>query len=290
MNVKKALTWPVIILAVFLGARCSTGWGGSVRGILKDHLRSSRISDSNAIGVAQATLTDFELRMGTDATPQAKEQIKILQEFLTLGGYYQGPINGWFGPTLDEAVKTYQRDRSLATTGTVCSTLFSMIVHEPDKTKPEGQKHAPPGGVGEEFLSMEGAASDPRIKEIAKNLVGNCPMVTAYRIYKYVSEHISYSFYYNSQQGALGALSSGSANCCDQSNLHVALLRAAGIPAKYGHGTCQFTSGTYGHVWAYAFIDGAWLPIDTTSSRNSLGTIVSNHPLGEYTTSANLDF
>ena len=94
-------------------------------------------------------------------------------------------------------------------------------------------------------------------------------------IYNWVRDNLAYSFYYNTQKGALGTLQSMSANCCDHAHLVVALARAAGLPARYVHGYCYFTSsGTwYGHVWAEIYVDGTWITADATSSRNSLGVI-----------------
>ncbi len=95
----------------------------------------------------------------------------------------------------------------------------------------------------------------------------------AQAIFNWVRDHISYSFYYNTKKGALGALSSRSANCVDNSHLMVALARAAGIPARYQHGTCRFASGTYGHVWAQLYVNGKWYYADGISKSNSFGTI-----------------
>ncbi|MDD3455098.1 MAG: transglutaminase family protein, partial [Methanobacteriales archaeon] len=75
--------------------------------------------------------------------------------------------------------------------------------------------------------------------------------------------------------GAVGTLKYRTANCCDHAHLVVALARAAGLPARYVHGICTFSSGTYGHVWAELYVDGKWYSADATSSRNSLGVINS---------------
>ena len=96
----------------------------------------------------------------------------------------------------------------------------------------------------------------------------------AVRIFNWVRDHISYSFYYNTKYGALGTLNKRSANCVDTAHLLIALERAAGIPARYKHGTCRFTSGTwYGHVWAQVYVNGKWYNADATSDRNSFGVI-----------------
>jgi transglutaminase-like putative cysteine protease len=94
-------------------------------------------------------------------------------------------------------------------------------------------------------------------------------------IYNYVRDQISYSFYYDTRYGALGTLHAKTGNCVDQAHLVIALYRAAGLPARYGHGTCTFNSGTYGHVWAQVLIGDTWVVSDPTSTRNSFGKVVN---------------
>jgi hypothetical protein len=95
----------------------------------------------------------------------------------------------------------------------------------------------------------------------------------AVNIFNWVRDNVSYAFYYDTQKGALGTLSAGSGNCCDTTHLLIALTRAAGIPAEYVHGTCAFSSGTYGHVFAKVYVDGTWYYADAISSRNYFGVI-----------------
>jgi hypothetical protein len=92
-------------------------------------------------------------------------------------------------------------------------------------------------------------------------------------IFNWVRDNIGYSFYYDTQYGAVGTLNSRTANCCDTSHLMVALARAAGLPARYVHGVCTFSSGTYGHVFAQIYVSETWYYADGTSSRNSFGVI-----------------
>ena len=95
-------------------------------------------------------------------------------------------------------------------------------------------------------------------------------------IYNYVRDQISYSFYYDTRYGALGTLHAKTGNCVDQAHLVIALYRAAGLPARYAHGTCVFSSGsTYGHVWAQVLIGDTWVVSDPTSTRNSFGKVVN---------------
>ena len=119
-------------------------------------------------------------------------------------------------------------------------------------------------------------SNNPTIKALAASITkGSTSQYTkAAKIFNWVRDHLSYSFYYNTQKGALGTLKSRSANCADTSHLMVALERAAGIPARYNHGSCRFSSGhVYGHVWAQVYVNGKWYYADGTSSRNSFGVV-----------------
>jgi len=94
------------------------------------------------------------------------------------------------------------------------------------------------------------------------------------KIFNWVRDNLSYSFYYNTKYGAVNTYLNREGNCVDHSHLLIALARAAGIPAKYMHGTCNFTSGNvYGHVWAQLWVDGKWYDADAISSKNTLGVI-----------------
>ena len=99
------------------------------------------------------------------------------------------------------------------------------------------------------------------------------PYAKALALYNWLHTHENYQFYSNSVKGAVGTLCSGYGNCCDLSNLMVAFARAAGIPARYVHGYCHFSSAWYGHVWAQLYVNGQWINADLSSSRNSFGVI-----------------
>ncbi len=122
--------------------------------------------------------------------------------------------------------------------------------------------------------------NDPRIQSLAASLTQSAD--TAYgkatNIFNWVRDNIVYEFYYNTKDngaisGAVSTLLAKTGNCVDTSHLLIALARAAGIPARYEHGTCTFTTGTYGHVWAQLWIDGKWYNADAISLKNTLGVI-----------------
>ena len=111
------------------------------------------------------------------------------------------------------------------------------------------------------------------VDSVIKGLTSVKDKATA--IFNYVRDKISYSFYYDTKYGAAGTLNAKCGNCVDQSHLLVAMFRTAGIAARYVHGSCTFTSGTYGHVWVQVLVDGQWTVADATSSRNSLGKVAN---------------
>ncbi|WP_409199467.1 transglutaminase domain-containing protein [Methanobrevibacter sp. DSM 116169] len=131
------------------------------------------------------------------------------------------------------------------------------------------------GGLPSQVSIVYSGGSSATIKALAESLTAG---LTSEReiatvLFNYVRDNINYQSYYDTIKGAEGALSSGGANCCDQTHLLIALLRESGLTARYVHGNCYFSSGWIGHVWAEINIDGSWVTADTTSSRNSLGVI-----------------
>jgi hypothetical protein len=113
------------------------------------------------------------------------------------------------------------------------------------------------------------------IKSLASSLTSSLSSTydKATAIFNWVRDNLSYSFYYNTVRGAVGTLNDRTGNCVDHSHLLIALSRAAGIPARYVHGICNFSSGTYGHVWAQLYVDGKWYSADAISNSNSFGVI-----------------
>ena len=128
-------------------------------------------------------------------------------------------------------------------------------------------------------------STDSRIIALASSITQGSSSAKdrATKLFNWVRDNIGYSFYYDTNYGAVGVLNSRTANCVDTSHLLVALSRASGIPARYVHGVCKFSSGTwYGHVWAQLYVDGTWYNADAISYRNSLG-VINNWNTASYT-------
>jgi hypothetical protein len=127
-------------------------------------------------------------------------------------------------------------------------------------------------------------SNNPTIIALANKITAGLitPYAKAVALFNWVTDNISYSFYYNTLYGAVGTLKAGTGNCCDHSNLMVALARAAGIPARYQQGYCDFSDGWYGHVWAQLYVNGQWYYADTISTLNTFG-VINNWNLNTYT-------
>nr|WP_319372587.1 transglutaminase-like domain-containing protein [uncultured Methanobacterium sp.] len=142
-----------------------------------------------------------------------------------------------------------------------------------------------PAGYSQYCLPTLNCQSDnPSIIALANNISNSA--FSAYdmaaRIFNWVRDNTGYEFYYNTEKGAVGTLQSGAGNCVDTTHLLVALCRAAGLPARYVHANCYFSSGNwYGHVWAMIYVNGQWCWADATSYRNELG-VINNWDTGSY--------
>jgi len=145
------------------------------------------------------------------------------------------------------------------------------------KIKSASKQNQDPNNELSEYLTATAncQVNDPSIQSLASKLTSglSSDWDKAKAIFNWVRDNINYSFYYNTKYGAVGTLKSRTANCCDHAHLVVALARATGLPARYKHGICTFSSGTYGHVWSQIYIGGTWYDADATSIRNSLGVI-----------------
>lgn len=119
-------------------------------------------------------------------------------------------------------------------------------------------------------------SSDSEISELASSLTQGITSAydKAVKIFNWVRDNITYTFYYNTKYGANGTLDNKTGNCVDHSHLLVALARSAGIPSRYLHADCTFNGGSlYGHVWVQLLINNRWYDADTISTENVLGVI-----------------
>lgn len=93
-------------------------------------------------------------------------------------------------------------------------------------------------------------------------------------IFLYARDKWNWENYSNTRKGALKTIMEKGGNCCDMTHAVVAMCRAAGIPARYIHGQCYFSSGVIGHVIPDIYVDGEWFICDPTNKNATFGNPV----------------
>lgn len=90
-------------------------------------------------------------------------------------------------------------------------------------------------------------------------------------IFDYARDEWEWLDYNNTSKGAAGTIEAKGGNCCDLTHAIVAMSRAAGIPARYRHAQCQYSSSVIGHVIAEIYVDGVWYLADASNNENTFG-------------------
>jgi transglutaminase-like putative cysteine protease len=126
-------------------------------------------------------------------------------------------------------------------------------------------------------------ADHPKIVETAARVVADAtdPRERAVRLFYWVRDGIAYCI--ESERSALEVLEEGRGVCVTKALLHVALLRAAGVPARIGHADyrahvlrAMFPDRYMDrqpevypmHTFAEVLLDGEWITCDATVDRN----------------------
>ena len=92
-------------------------------------------------------------------------------------------------------------------------------------------------------------------------------------IFNYARDEWEWENYNNTKKGAALTITSKAGNCCDLSHAICAMCRLSGIPCRYFHAQCKYSSGVIGHVISQPFTDGEWHWADASNNGNSYGTV-----------------
>ena len=95
----------------------------------------------------------------------------------------------------------------------------------------------------------------------------------AVAIFNYARDEWTWEDYMNTRKGAVGTINAKGGNCCDLSHAVLAMARLSGIPGRYFHAQCHYSSGYIGHVVSQLFVDGQWNMADASNDGNSFGTV-----------------
>lgn len=93
-------------------------------------------------------------------------------------------------------------------------------------------------------------------------------------IFEYARTEWVWEDYNNTRKGSVGTIKAKAGNCCDLSNAICAMARLSGIPARYFHAQCKYSSGYIGHVISQLFVDGKWEFADASNDSNTFGSVV----------------
>lgn len=96
----------------------------------------------------------------------------------------------------------------------------------------------------------------------------------AYALYKWMDNHVGYSYYTNHQRSETTVMNKGSGNCVDNSRLYRLLCLSVGIKCTFlKSGSCCCTNGrTVGHQFNKVYIDGKGITVDCGRSMASWGS------------------
>lgn len=232
--------------------------------------------------VARAVKSQSTLKNGSFNLAQYMDVTKRVLNYMNTNGRMPNYVTTVFGRMspeqyLDMACRIlgfYNQNNRLPNSVTIGRTVGAATT---SATSASGGTKQPIPSDLQAYLKATGncQVTNSQIQNLAQQITGGSNDINAAtRLFNWVRDNVSYSFYYNTQRGAVKTMNDRKGNCVDQAHLLVALSRAAGIPARYVHGTCKFTSGnTYGHVWAEVWVNGKWYTVDPTSVRNKFGVI-----------------
>lgn len=99
------------------------------------------------------------------------------------------------------------------------------------------------------------------------------PREKAVAIFEYARDEWTWENYNNTKRGAVGTINAKCGNCCDLSHAVCAMARLSGLPARYFHAQCNYSSGVIGHVISQIYLDGTWYYADASNDGNEFGTV-----------------
>ncbi len=117
------------------------------------------------------------------------------------------------------------------------------------------------------------AVGDPVVKaamDAALKGVADTPRAKAEALFNYSRDEWEWEDYMNTKKGSVKTIEAKGGNCCDLSHALVAMCRTAGLPARYMHGQCQYSS-VIGHVFVEIWVDGKWYICDPSNNSNTFG-------------------
>lgn len=129
-------------------------------------------------------------------------------------------------------------------------------------------------GDGQAFINKYNV--DSKIVKQANSIIGNAKTdnAKAKAIWKWMRDHIKYSYYSCTKKGALGTLNKRKGNCADQTHLYMSLAGSVGLQVRCNH--------IKGHFYPETKVNGKWFATDTTTSKGWGGHAMNGGHLAYY--------
>lgn len=183
------------------------------------------------------------------------------------------PSNPGYMPKLTMVVTEHDNQMNLRTYAIVLARVFNYFV------KNEGKWPEEVSAWPASFLDAvrNCPKEDPLVKSTLEAALKGVSSDASNRekaeaIFKYARDEWEWEDYSNTKKGALGTINAKKGNCCDLTHATLAMCRLAGIPARYLHGQCYFSSGVIGHVIPEIYVDGKWWICDPSNNSATFGT------------------
>ena len=112
------------------------------------------------------------------------------------------------------------------------------------------------------------AAKDAALAKLPANATD---VQKAVALFEYARDEWEWEDYMNTRKGSVKTIQAKGGNCCDLTHATLAMCRAAGIPARYMHGQCYFSSGVIGHVIPEIWAGGRWWVSDPSNNSATMG-------------------
>lgn len=216
--------------------------------------------------------------------------VKNIQTWLNTFKFNNGTtliVDGKYGTITSNAVKQFQKTVNIKQDG-ICGPVTLGYMYDYGKSHVAGSTTVKatttttveciPTDIQQYLKATKNCQStDKVIVSAARAIIGTSTSLKdkATKIFNWVRDNTSYTFYSNTKYGAKKAYTVRLMNCCDMAHLCNALARAVGIPARYLHVSAKFSSGTYGHVVSQLYYGGKWYNADATDNDNTLGNVTN---------------
>jgi peptidoglycan hydrolase-like protein with peptidoglycan-binding domain len=98
--------------------------------------------------------------------------VNDVQRELVRRGFYDGPVDGIYGPKMDAAIREFEQAAGMRSTGDPTEALLGAIVRTPIKSGPERTKSSPPASAGSRRAEppAESPAPSTRVAAIQRAL------------------------------------------------------------------------------------------------------------------------